>query len=530
MNETDTIKHGSSGVSESPGENPAECRGDPGTPGARGDGGDLETPGGGSRQSFLYHVFGSPGGGFSLLVYLVLGLLSGIAAAAADRMLIAAAGLVLVACIFFLLPGPKKLLHWMMLFFWGVLPLCGLAFLPALSGLGSYLPMLVTFLLSVLLLLFFYNHPGIVKAPSLVTLPFWLSLGVYTAALLLSVLVAAHQPVSLLLSFRALLVLLVFFLLLGSYPWKRRQVESILWLTVCLGVMFGLAGLATAFLGDISVGPFALEVYEYFYEVGLPRISSVFGNPNSLAIYLLYSLAATSILAALMLCRRPLLRQNILFLLIFGVMGIQLLALLFTFSRSSFLALAVFAALFVWFNFRSLFYLGVVLCIPAVAFAYTAYSHILQEFLRISRLFAGREAMWSDGVELFGRSPLLGIGLGGWQVVTDWGVSVHNTYLRIAMELGAVGLLAYLGLVFSLLFIMVFRMGRLQPGTPRYVVLSGIVSLTAGLLAVKFFEVFFIGGTSFIEIYLVFLLSLGLGLAYRPPQPGQQKDWDTAGA
>ncbi len=464
----------------------------------------------------------SPLGLRSLLFYLFLGLLFGFAAVSVNVYLAFFLALFFASGFLLLLPGKKQALHWLLLVFLAGLPLCSLGFMPGIQQYSAYVPTLFTFVFGLLLLILLFDRAPVYRIVSPVTLPFAASAVLYVAALFLSILVAADQPLSLALSMRALMVLLVFFGLLGAVAWRTRVVESLLWMLSALGVVFGLGALATAFLGDIGVGPFVLQVYEHFYEAGLPRVGSIFYNPNSLGIFLLYSLASTVMLAFAMLCRRPFKHQNLLYPAVYALIGLQLLGLLFTFSRSSFLALAVFVALFLFFNWRRMFYLGLVLMVPAVVWMQARFADVLQEFLRISRLLAGRENMWSDGVELFMQSPLLGIGLGGWQAVTDWGVSVHNSYLRMAMELGVVGLAAYLGMLFSLLFLMLYRINKIEPATPRFVFLTGIFSLVIGLMLVKIFEVFFIGGTSFLDIYFVFILTLGLSLSRRRKE-GEEK-------
>jgi O-antigen ligase len=57
---------------------------------------------------------------------------------------------------------------------------------------------------------------------------------------------------------------------------------------------------------------------------------------------------------------------------------------------------------------------------------------------------------WGDALDLAATNPLTGIGLKNVSVALDEGAQPHNDYVRVAVELGAVGLLAFLGYLATL--------------------------------------------------------------------------------
>jgi len=60
---------------------------------------------------------------------------------------------------------------------------------------------------------------------------------------------------------------------------------------------------------------------------------------------------------------------------------------------------------------------------------------------------SGRLQIWREGLQLFYRRPLLGVGSGAFQTAVNSGKPPHNFAISVLAELGIPGLLCYLGLL-----------------------------------------------------------------------------------
>ena len=63
--------------------------------------------------------------------------------------------------------------------------------------------------------------------------------------------------------------------------------------------------------------------------------------------------------------------------------------------------------------------------------------------------FSGREGIWERGLELFKKSPLIGIGTGSYRFVSGKGKihHLHDIFLDIMVEQGIIGLIIFLALI-----------------------------------------------------------------------------------
>lgn len=179
---------------------------------------------------------------------------------------------------------------------------------------------------------------------------------------------------------------------------------------------------------------------------GQYRIVGTFLHPNAFASYLLILLIFST---ALVLERTPFIKRSVLVVLILPIFVI----FVFTLSRGAWLVFVVAMLLMGILRHRKILgYLPMVLCgaifmVPAVRD-------------RIINIFNpgythGRSA-WEWRVDTWGQistmvveKPVFGHGLAS--VESFYGVLTHNDFLRLAAEVGAVGLLAYLFLAVTLL-------------------------------------------------------------------------------
>ncbi len=73
---------------------------------------------------------------------------------------------------------------------------------------------------------------------------------------------------------------------------------------------------------------------------------------------------------------------------------------------------------------------------------------------------AGRILIWQNAIEVFKQNPVIGVGVGNYPLTQDEFISsrspinAHNTYLEIVTELGLSGLLLWLGMLTSALWLL----------------------------------------------------------------------------
>jgi len=94
--------------------------------------------------------------------------------------------------------------------------------------------------------------------------------------------------------------------------------------------------------------------------------------------------------------------------------------------------------------------------LPYMEKFYTDEKIVAQDFIpRLdSRAMSGRPRIWSRAIELYKESPLLGIGLGQFNVRSGsrWAVNVHNIYLNILTECGVIVFLVYIYILFKFIW------------------------------------------------------------------------------
>jgi O-antigen ligase len=123
-------------------------------------------------------------------------------------------------------------------------------------------------------------------------------------------------------------------------------------------------------------------------------------------------------------------------------------------------------------------------------------------------LFSGRLKLWAEGFRLFTQYPLLGTGLGGWFAITGNCLSLHNTYLHLAVELGLAGLTLYIACIVLFLRDLKIVMKKAVMYKFRYTVLSGLYSLCLGLLVHQWFESYLYHGLPLFLFAIIILHAL----------------------
>lgn len=105
-----------------------------------------------------------------------------------------------------------------------------------------------------------------------------------------------------------------------------------------------------------------------------------------------------------------------------------------------------------------------------------------------------RSVIWSTSFNIFKDHPLFGIGFGNFSVFYERYLRVpseifghaHNDFLNVAVNAGIVGLLAFIFMWFVCLKNLLRRYKEKKEGYPKALILGGVLSVTAFLLASQF--------------------------------------------
>lgn len=223
---------------------------------------------------------------------------------------------------------------------------------------------------------------------------------------------------------------------------------------------------------------------------GFERVRATFLHPNPFAIFCTVLLVAGIALVGVMTGWR---RRALLGTL--AALGVGLFA---TYARGAWIAAAagVVAVAVAQRNRRLLVGLvvgvvAVVALVPSAAARFADVGDADQASGEPSNSLSWRLDYWQDALELADGNPLTGIGLDMVSVAFEEAVPPHNDYVRVVVELGVVGALAYLALLGTLAG--VARRARQRATSPfgravadgqvGLVVVVVVLSLTANVLS-----------------------------------------------
>lgn len=244
---------------------------------------------------------------------------------------------------------------------------------------------------------------------------------------------------------------LIVSILVGSA--SDQQLERVL---ICLAIAGGIVGFVAMLRAS------APDLYQGGQEVS-NRAEGTFGHPNQLAFFLILTIP---IAIALIGRGRTWLR-------ILGVSaaGVEIAALLFTFSRSGIIGLVVaFAVLAAWPGFRRAAIVAVVVVMVFSAFNARAISRNQEVSLLAARIqtvttASGRAqnprlAIYDTAATMIADRPWLGVGQRNFSEVSplyglrgNYGnpyIHAHDVFLTIAVETGLVGLAFFLAFIAAL--------------------------------------------------------------------------------
>ncbi len=267
----------------------------------------------------------------------------------------------------------------------------------------------------------------------------------------------------------------MFFLLLTFYLLDDEKIlDKFMKIIIISTVLIAIAGIIQYIFQIESVRWVHKEDLEQF------RIVSIFANPNALAGYLNMIL---SFLIALFLLTKKF-KQRIIYLI--AIIPI-FLALLLTFSRGAWIAFffMVLYAVWVW-NKKWLLTLPLVLAslpfiMPDSVVARFVYLFD-PEYYQMSSDY-GRLAFWTDALTKIKENPIFGVGLGMYgdsvplRHSIPFSTWVDNHYLKLGAEIGIIGLISILVLLFALLILSrkMFKMAESDKYRAYALGLSGVI-------------------------------------------------------
>lgn len=418
----------------------------------------------------------------------------------------------------------------------GVICLLPFAALPG-PDIG-FTPTLLDLVLGVLLIAWLFRVAR-KKQPPFVTselgLPILIFIGLVCASFVIG-LSYASLTTNLLRHFVELLLnILLFFLVINNVR-TPKAVEQIVTILILAGCVAALLGIVLYFLPhELTVRLLsALRVFRYptgsevlrFIEDNpdLPlRATSTSIDPNVLGGLLVI---VTAITVPQFLTHDPLplfrlgWRWRGFNWLALPVLGVMLLCLLLTFSRSALAGLGVAALLLALLRYRKL--------LPFIPLAAALILVLPQTQAYVQRLFEGlrgedlatqmRFGEYKDALILISRHPWLGVGFAGAPDIDTY-IGVSNLYLLIAEETGLVGLALFLCIVGLAIVRMLKGLARLAHNPRLEAILWGLLAALVGTLLSGLFDHYFFN-INFQHAVALFWLCLGLATAITLlPQP-----------
>lgn len=231
----------------------------------------------------------------------------------------------------------------------------------------------------------------------------------------------------------------LFFLMMVNVVRTRRRLMGMIWLSLSAGVVFSYIAIGMYMRGEMKVED---------YRVGL-NIGGMFGNPNEFSLHLVMMIPLA---IALMFATR----SKLLKIIYLTMALLMLFANMITYSRGGFLGIIAATGLMAWKLGRGKrFTVSVFAGIGTILMLFLAPNNF---GLRILSIFIPgldgvgssdqRRALLERSIFVTLRNPW-GIGIGNFPIVGIQNLVTHNAYTQVSSELGILGLIAYLILLFS---------------------------------------------------------------------------------
>ncbi|MFO0852216.1 MAG: O-antigen ligase family protein [Gemmataceae bacterium] len=228
-------------------------------------------------------------------------------------------------------------------------------------------------------------------------------------------------------------------------------------LVTCVHDERGLKRVVVGFLGVMGLYlTHSLREYvggRHVYRMGIARligVDSTMGDPNSFGASVVFALP---FVVALWRAGVGGKRGRV---LLSGYVGLSVVCILLTGSRSSLLGLLFWAGLLLLRVRRRFLYLGLMLALAPAAFLalpeslQTRFETIINPDVgpeNAKESGEGRVLGLLTGLDLWGANPLTGVGPGAWRPATRSTIESHNLYGQLVGELGTLGLVGFLAVL-----------------------------------------------------------------------------------
>lgn len=256
----------------------------------------------------------------------------------------------------------------------------------------------------------------------------------------------------------------VIFALMVDVEWTGKRLRTVLIVIVGMALVCSLIAFAEHQFRFLLWNETVIRTNDFNVYF---RVNSLFWDPNVFGRYL--ALAITMVAATLIWTRR---RNEAIVLCV--VAAILWLALVITFSQSSFIALLAGLAVLVALRWSLKFVLvGLgLLVVGVVLFATVAGGVVKLDLNRLNAQSAGRANLIEGGINLFENRPVFGYGSGSFSEAfreeeTNGHAPVtesHTEPITVAAEQGIVGLAIYVALIVAVISALTAGMRKVMPG------------------------------------------------------------------
>lgn len=256
----------------------------------------------------------------------------------------------------------------------------------------------------------------------------------------------------------------VIFSLMDEVEWDRRRLRTVLIVVLAEALVCALVGFVEYQFKELlwnETVKRSNDFHVYF------RVNSLFWDPN---VYGRYLAVAITVAAGSLLWARD--RRDAIALLLAA--AVLWLALMTTFSQSSFIALLAGLAVLIALRWSLRLVLAgiAVLAVSATLFAAFAGGLVKLDLGALNKQTSGRANLVEGGVEMFGNRPVLGYGSGSFSRAFKEEIAgpdapvteSHTEPITVAAEQGVVGLALYAALIVSALFALAAGFRSVMPG------------------------------------------------------------------
>jgi len=310
----------------------------------------------------------------------------------------------------------------------------------------------------------------------------------YTLACFLSVLLSSNQGISLK-NFigKNLEYLLFFFIVIEAV--NKRVLRNILFVLILSTGLLAVDGLSQYFTH--------IDFLRHRNQAIEGRINGPFTTPNDYANFMVTLLPIVASVAFIKF------KKIALRVAVITVALAVFVCLIFSTTRSAWVALLMALPLLLALKNRKLFLLALVLIIIVISLTSILPAPArfqITHFLDLSKGWTSvhRQILWKMGIKMFLDRPITGQGLATFMYnfnkfkpndyPENWGISyAHNCFIQIAAETGILGLLSFISII-AILFVLSFKSLAKIKEKRYYYILSGLLISLFIYLTSSFFD------------------------------------------